>query len=251
TVRERFIRNMRLYYVVDRFAVTSVVTGAPSWPVRVIFIFISSPFTALLYCQPKTTTGGSPLGVSRPIGAVGAIGLGGGPLRDHFIGHGRAILTVAGDLQLQFVAAHHAFILRDHRIAIHLPFYGERDGVAVDLAVANRDRVAAAAAAARGHGAGQCAAIDLQGDGYGTAGVAAPAGLFKGPLAGNVRRQQREGRDKQNRHYKKQLFGHSTRYGAFLRPDVTGPGGARASLAFHEVRQLATAGRIRRFIALI
>jgi hypothetical protein len=45
--------------------------------------------------------------------------------------------------------------------------------------------------------------------------------LFINPLAGDIRRHRDERYHKQNRKYKKQLFGHSNSLGVAERPDVT------------------------------
>jgi hypothetical protein len=45
--------------------------------------------------------------------------------------------------------------------------------------------------------------------------------LFVGPLATDIGREHGDGNDKQNRRYKKQLFGHSVELGVARPPDVT------------------------------
>jgi hypothetical protein len=45
--------------------------------------------------------------------------------------------------------------------------------------------------------------------------------LFKGPLACHIRRRSNESDRKQNRHYKKQLLGHSAEVGVLASSDVT------------------------------
>ena len=57
--------------------------------------------------------------------------------------------------------------------------------------------------------AGQRGAFSLQRHGYLTRSATLPARLFKGPLAGDIRRHKRERCNKRKSNYKKQLFGHS------------------------------------------
>jgi hypothetical protein len=45
--------------------------------------------------------------------------------------------------------------------------------------------------------------------------------LLVGPLATDIGRERGDGDDKQNRRYKKQLFGHSVHLGVAGGPDVT------------------------------
>src|SRR4051812_37566711 len=113
--------------------------------------------------------------------------LGGRFLRDYFADL-RAVLAVAGDLELDLVAFNLAFELLHHRVAVELALHFEGDIVAIHFAVRDlaRGRGSVAAAAHAGNLAGDVVAGLLQGNGYGTAGVTAASGLFIGPLAADI-----------------------------------------------------------------
>src|SRR5450432_1878970 len=170
---------------------------------------------------PESVVSGAPPDTGLTLGLML---LGGAALRGRFEGLG-SVLSVAGDLQLQVVAVYGAFIFGHHGVAIHLALHGKRNVVAVHFAVHDfgRGRRIAATAAKTGNTAGQLGAILLQGHGHGPPRPATPPRLLIGPLAGYVRSHKRERGDKQNGHYKKQLFGHSVRLGVGSVADVTRP----------------------------
>ena len=134
---------------------------------------------------------------------------------------------VAGDLELDLVAFDRAFVLLHHRVAVEFALHFEGNFVAVHLAV--RDFASGAEdcrrrGPCREPGRSSLLPVLLEGDGYRTAGIAAAAGLFIGPLAADIGGKCADRQDKQNRRYKKQLFGHSVRLGVAQLPDVTALG---------------------------
>jgi len=140
-----------------------------------------------------------------------------------------ALPSGGGNFKMQGVAIQGTFVLDDSRVATAATRTGHLKGdvVAIYFAVGDfrwsrRSPAATATAASphhRGNAAGEFGAVGLQGNGDRNWIATTTARLLVGPFAGYVRRDRDERNDKQNRRYKKQLFGHSTTQGVAGIPD--------------------------------